>query len=57
MAPRQMTVGDIIAEHRRKFELPEEAGALRRFRVLKQGDAALSFYRPRATDSGISSAQ
>ena len=37
--------GLVIAEHRRNFDLPEEAGALRRFRVLKQGDAALSFYR------------
>jgi 16S rRNA (guanine966-N2)-methyltransferase len=37
--------GIVIAEHRRKFDLPEEAGALRRFRVLRQGDAALSFYR------------
>jgi 16S rRNA (guanine966-N2)-methyltransferase len=39
--------GIVIAEHRRKFDLCEEAGALRRFRVLKQGDAALSFYRRR----------
>lgn len=37
--------GTVIVEHRRNFDLPEEAGALRRFRVLKQGDAALSFYR------------
>ena len=37
--------GVVIAEHRRKFDLPERAEALRRFRVLKQGDAALSFYR------------
>jgi 16S rRNA G966 N2-methylase RsmD len=37
--------GIVVAEHRRKFDLPEEAGALRRFRVLKQGGAALSFYR------------
>src|SRR5882762_9847366 len=37
--------GMLIAEHRRKFDLPEKAEALRRFRVLKQGDAALSFYR------------
>jgi len=37
--------GIVIAEHRRNFDLPEEPGALRRFRVLKQGDAALSFYR------------
>jgi 16S rRNA (guanine(966)-N(2))-methyltransferase RsmD len=37
--------GMVVAEHRRNFDLPEQAGALRRFRVLKQGDAALSFYR------------
>src|SRR5712691_7845017 len=37
--------GIVIAEHRRKFDLCEEARTLRRFRVLKQGDAALSFYR------------
>lgn len=37
--------GIVVAEHRRKFDLPEEACALRRFRVLRQGDAALSFYR------------
>ena len=37
--------GIVIAEHRRSFNLPEEVGALRRYRVLKQGDAALSFYR------------
>lgn len=37
--------GMVVAEHHRKFDLPEKVGALRRFRVLKQGDAALSFYR------------
>ncbi len=37
--------GIVIAEHRPSFDLPQEAGALRRFRVLRQGDAALSFYR------------
>ena len=37
--------GVAVAEHRRNFDLPEEPGGLRRFRVLKQGDAALSFYR------------
>jgi 16S rRNA (guanine966-N2)-methyltransferase len=37
--------GMVVAEHRRNFDLPEEPGALRRFRVLRQGDAALSFYR------------
>ena len=45
------TGGIVIAEHRRNFDLGEEAGALRRFRVLRQGDAALSFYR-RPGDAG-----
>ena len=45
--------GLVIAEHRRNFDLPEEAGALRRFRVLKQGDAALSFYRQVAASGGM----
>lgn len=35
----------VIAEHSRRQQLEEEYGALRRIRVLKQGDAALSFYR------------
>jgi 16S rRNA G966 N2-methylase RsmD len=34
----------VIAEHRSKAELAERYGALERVRVLKQGDAALSFY-------------
>lgn len=42
----------VIAEHRRKFELPEEMGALQCYRVLKQGDAALSFYRRAAGAAG-----
>jgi 16S rRNA (guanine966-N2)-methyltransferase len=37
--------GTVVAEHRRNFDLPEEPGTLKRFRVLRQGDAALSFYR------------
>ena len=40
-----MAEGIVIAEHQRKYELAKEAGFLRRVRVLKQGDAALSFYR------------
>ncbi len=44
--------GIAIAEHRRNFDLCEEAGALRRFRVLRQGDTALSFYRRRGDDAG-----
>lgn len=39
--------GMVVAEHRRNFDLCEGAGVLRRFRVLRQGDAALSFYRLR----------
>lgn len=35
----------LIAEHRKTFSLPEAIGRLQRFRTLKQGDAALSFYR------------
>jgi 16S rRNA (guanine966-N2)-methyltransferase len=34
----------VIAEHRRKDKLAEAYGALRRTRLLEQGDAALSFY-------------
>jgi 16S rRNA (guanine966-N2)-methyltransferase len=37
--------GLVIAEHRRKFQLPEAVESLQRVRVLHQGDAALSFYR------------
>ncbi len=48
----------VVAEHRRKFDLPEEVGALRRYRVLKQGDAALSFYRRKGpTNEEISSSR
>lgn len=46
------SAGIVIGEHRRGFELPEEVGALRRYRVLKQGDAALSFYRRAAPAAG-----
>lgn len=35
----------VIAEHRKTFQLEEAYGSLLRYRVLKQGDAALSFYR------------
>jgi 16S rRNA (guanine966-N2)-methyltransferase len=35
----------VIAEHRRNFDLPEKVGGLQRVRVLRQGDAVLSFYR------------
>lgn len=34
----------VIAEHRRKQRLSEQYGALKRTRLLEQGDAALSFF-------------
>ena len=36
--------GCLIVEHHHKNTLPEEIGNIRRQRVLKQGDSALSFY-------------
>jgi 16S rRNA (guanine966-N2)-methyltransferase len=42
----------LIAEHRRAAELPAQAGALLRYRVLRQGDAALSFYHADGYASG-----
>jgi len=35
----------VVAEHAKKNDLAERYGELLRYRVLKQGDAALSFYR------------
>jgi 16S rRNA (guanine966-N2)-methyltransferase len=35
----------VIVEHLKKMQLAEEFGALYAYRVLKQGDSALSFYR------------
>jgi 16S rRNA (guanine966-N2)-methyltransferase len=35
----------VVAEHSRKYVLPEQVGNLHRVRVLRQGDAALTFYR------------
>jgi 16S rRNA (guanine(966)-N(2))-methyltransferase RsmD len=37
--------GIVIAEHRKTFDLPESFDTLKRVRLLRQGDAALSFYR------------
>ena len=37
--------GRVIAEHLKKFPLPERVGELELVRVVAQGDAALSFYR------------
>jgi len=44
-APPELTV----VQHSVRFVLPDEKGTLRRIRVVKQGDNALSFYRG-ATD-------
>ena len=38
----------VVAEHRRKAVLEERYGALVRFRIKQQGDAALSFYEGNA---------
>jgi 16S rRNA (guanine966-N2)-methyltransferase len=35
----------VIAEHLKKFDPGESFDSLRRYRALKQGDAALSFYK------------
>ena len=35
----------VIAEHGKKFDPGEQFGTLRRTRLLRQGDSALSFYR------------
>ncbi len=36
--------GLLVVEHHHKNELKDAAGHLRRWRILKQGDSALSFY-------------
>jgi len=36
----------VIAQHASRFALADSYGKLARFRVLKQGDNSLSFYRP-----------
>lgn len=35
----------VVAEHEKRRELEERCGGLERYRILRQGDAALSFYR------------
>jgi 16S rRNA (guanine966-N2)-methyltransferase len=37
--------GIVIVEHRKTFNTPEQVADLKRVRLLRQGDAALSFYR------------
>jgi 16S rRNA (guanine966-N2)-methyltransferase len=45
-APLLAQNGIVIAEHIKKLELPDDCGKLHRYRLLKQGDAALSFFSP-----------
>jgi 16S rRNA (guanine966-N2)-methyltransferase len=35
----------VMAEHHKKSRMPKSVGRLQQFRVLVQGDAALTFYR------------
>ena len=37
--------GIVIVEHRKTFNIAESFACLNRVRLLRQGDAALSFYR------------
>ena len=37
--------GIVTVEHRKTFDLPESFDTLKRIRLLRQGDTALSFYR------------
>lgn len=48
-APLLAESGLVIAEHERKLDLPGVFGTLESVRVLRQGDAALSFYRKRSS--------
>ncbi|MGH9880574.1 MAG: hypothetical protein ACRD6N_03995, partial [Pyrinomonadaceae bacterium] len=41
--------GALIAEHHYKNQLPQRIGHMRRKRILKQGDSALSFYEAEDT--------
>ncbi len=40
----------VIAEHRRTFELPQHFGRLLQTRILRQGDAVLSFFEHQAAE-------
>jgi 16S rRNA (guanine966-N2)-methyltransferase len=43
----------VIAEHRRKQRLEQRYGVLECMRLLEQGDASLSFYQARTTESKL----
>ncbi len=40
--------GIVVAEHEKRFDPGDGEGNLKRYRLLKQGESALSFYRQRA---------
>ena len=40
--------GIVVVEHHKKKHLPEDVGLLKRYRILKQGDSVLSFFKPAA---------
>ncbi len=43
--------GIVVAEHEKRFDPGDGEGDLKRYRLLKQGESALSFYR-RGTEAG-----
>jgi len=43
----------VIAEHRRTHELPQRIGRLWQTRILRQGDAALSFFEHQAAEPDV----
>ena len=49
-APFLATDSVVIAEHRRTCELPQRIGRLMQTRILRQGDAALSFFEHQAAE-------
>jgi 16S rRNA (guanine966-N2)-methyltransferase len=49
-APFLSTGSLVIAEHRRTYELPQRFGRLLQTRILRQGDAALSFFEHQAAE-------
>jgi 16S rRNA (guanine(966)-N(2))-methyltransferase RsmD len=49
-APFLSTGSVVIAEHRRTHELPQRFGRLIQTRILRQGDAALSFFEHQAAE-------
>src|SRR5208283_5236078 len=44
--------GIVVAEHEKRFDPGEGEGNLMRYRLLIQGESALSFYRRRKDESG-----